>query len=280
MLRGIKFAKMHGAGNDFVVLDFIHENLPVALHFPLAAQAFCDRHFGIGADGLLLLEESSNSDCAVRMRMWNPDGSEDMCGNGLRCIARLAHLRGYADKHFQVETLAGTRNCEILSDAIRVGMGEPIFDAEKIPIRADFLNNQSPLDYTIPTTLGDLKCSTLSTGTTHTIIWRDEEISDEMFFALSPQLEIADRFPERTSLMWARVVDKNTIAIRIWERGAGETLACGTGACATAVAGQLTNRGGETVRIESRGGTLEINWRRGAEISMTGGAQLVFLGET
>jgi len=280
MLLGINFAKMHGIGNDFVVLDSISQKLPANFDFAIAAQAFCDRRFGVGADGLLLLEAARTPDCAVRMRMWNPDGSEDMCGNGLRCIARLVQVRGYAENSFVVETLAGARSCEILTNTIRVGMGEPIFDALRIPIRADLLDGQSPLDYQIPTPFGALNCSTLSTGTTHTIIWIDEQLSDEKFFALSPQLEIAELFPQRTSLMWARVENQNRVSIRIWERGAGETLACGTGACATGVAAQLTARSGETVTVKSKGGELEIAWQRGGAVSMSGGAQIVFEGET
>lgn len=276
----IPFLKMHGTGNDFVVLDGIGHPLPADFNFPAAAEKLCRHHFGSGSDGLLLLDNASSPAAAIRMRMWNPDGSEDMCGNGLRCIIRLAQHRGYVtENHFTVETLAGLRGAELLPDGrIRVAMGQPILAASEIPIDLDKLDSDSCINYTVPSPLGPLHCSTLSTGSTHTVVWLEDELSEEFFQSFSPGFETDSRFPERTSIMWARVKSRGEIAIRIWERGVGETLACGTGACATAVAAQLTGRCDENVRIVSKGGTLQIEWKQPTEITMTGDALIVYEG--
>lgn len=287
-LPTIPFTKMHGLGNDFVVLNAFQNTLPPDFDFAAWAQVSCDRHFGIGADGLLLLcapdEWAQAQGASVQMRMWNPDGSEDMCGNGLRCVARLAHSCGaVSSSRFIAQTLAGLRGCEILEDAqVRVAMGQPDFLTSQIPFTGGFM----PIEYSI--LIGNTllpHVSSLSTGSTHTVIFVDELPSDEMFSTISPQIEHHSWFPERTSIMWAQVLDRENIRLRIWERGVqeangttGETLACGTGACAAAVAAQITERSGELVRIHSRGGVLQIGWRQGEEIQMTGEAKVVYEG--
>jgi len=274
---------MHGAGNDFVVLDALRNPLPADFNFPAVAQQLCRRHFGAGADGLLLLTDAEDENhAAVRMRLWNPDGSEDMCGNGLRCIARLAHARGHvAANQFTVQTLAGLRAAHVLEDGrVRVAMGEPRFDLAAVPMRPDdHWESERAVEYSLP--VGEEKIphvTTLSTGTAHTVIFLDEPLADEEFERLSPQIENHVWFPERTSVLWARIEDEHNVRLRIWERGAGETLACGTGACAAAVAAQITNRAQPPVRVHSRGGVLTIEWAPGAEIQMTGPAEVVFEG--
>ena len=286
------FTKMHGLGNDFVVLDNLRSTLPDDTDFSALATRMCDRHFGVGGDGLLLLDAPDDNAktggtnvqrANIRMRMWNPDGSEDMCGNGLRCVARLAHLRGYVGDQFVTQTLAGLRQCEIIdSENIRVAMGKP----RLIPQQISFAGDVVPIEYSLH--LEDIilpHVSTLSTGSVHTIIFVEKLPDDETFLRLSPQIEHHALFPERTSVMWAKVLDAQNIQIRIWERGVqeangitGETLACGTGACATAVAARIMRYCGEKVKIHSRGGILEIAWREGEEIAMMGAAEVVFEG--
>jgi diaminopimelate epimerase len=274
------FVKMHGTGNDFVVLDAIAHPLPPAFDFGVAALTMCGRRFGVGGDGLLLLdrpdEAATSAGAAIRMRMWNPDSTEDMCGNGLRCIARLAHERGYAGQEFVVQTLAGLRHVAIEQDKlVRVAMGQPNFRLDEVPV----LINDA-IEYSLP--VGDTfihHATTLSTGSTHTVIFAQDEVSEEDFARLSPQIENHPWFTQRTSVMWAHVVARDELQLRIWERGVGETLACGTGACATAVAAQVTGRCNENLTVRSRGGALQIWWKRGHDITMTGSAQIVFAGE-
>ncbi len=278
MNQKIPFLKMHGAGNDFVMLDGFSVSLPDDFDFAEAANQLCRRHFGVGADGLILLDRLDEAD--VRMRMWNPDGSEDMCGNGLRCAAQLAFLRGYVEKNeFVAQTLAGPRTVRVFENGlVRVAMGEPRFDADSIPMKAP-PPWKAGQEYSLPCGAVLLPgAMTLSTGTAHTVIFLDEELSDEQFETLSPQIEHHAYFPERTSIMWARVEDGNNLRLRIWERGAGETLACGTGACAAAVAAIITNRAQSPIQVHSKGGTLIVEWKKGGEIEMTGPAEVVFEG--
>jgi diaminopimelate epimerase len=272
----IAFVKMHGTGNDFVVLDNLASPLPGNFDFSSAALELCARRFGIGGDGLLLLDKSENA--PIKMRMWNPDGTEDMCGNGLRCIAKLAHERGYVGEEFLIETLAGLRRCAIVGDKVRVEMGAPVFAPQQIPTLIE-----NPIEYSLPVNKGAIPhVTTLSTGSTHTVVFTDKEISETAFQTLSPAIENHYLFPERTTVLWSKIEGRDDvsthIAVRIWERGVGETLACGTGACAVAVAAQKTGRAGENVVIKSRGGELQISWREGSEIQMTGGAEIVCEG--
>lgn len=279
----LRFWKMHGAGNDFVVLDALTDPLPAHFDFARAAQVLCARHFGVGSDGLLLLERPSTSEAEIRMRMWNPDGSEDMCGNGLRCIAQLAHdLHHLQQKEFTVQTLAGLRQCKVLGpQQVRIEMGTPLLGFQEIPMRP-LKNSQSAIEYSLPVGKRVFEnVTSLSTGSTHTVIFLDEELSEREFQEFSPQIENHEYFPERTSVLWAYLVDESTLRVRIWERGAGETLACGTGACAVAVAAQLTDRAQGTIAVQSKGGTLQIDWdstKKGQSIFMTGPTQTVFQG--
>ena len=283
---GLKFVKMQGVGNDFVVLDALFQPLAPDFDFRAAAIELCSRRWSVGGDGLLLLdkpdEAAQNAGAAVRMRMWNPDGSEDMCGNGLRCIAMLARLRGYVGKSFDVQTFAGLRRAVTYSNGhARVSMGQPSFELRDIPMAPPpgVLPNDRPIEYELP--VGGVvlpHVTSLSTGSTHTVIFGAHP-SEAEFQRLSPLIETHPWFPERTSIMWANVVDRQTIELRIWERGAGETLACGTGACAAAVAARATGRCGDEVRVESKGGLLKVEWRPGAEIFMTGAAQVVCEGK-
>ena len=271
------FHKMHGAGNDFVVLDGLRAPISPQLDITALAQLLCVRHFGVGADGLLSLETSDIAD--VRMRMWNPDGTPDMCGNGLRCVAHLAHQLGYVEnENFAIETIAGVRQIHKLNDGrIRTAMGTPQFAPAIVPLTAatPLLNGTLEVN---GQTLENV--TSLSTGSTHTVIFRDAALSEAEFQSLSPQLEHHPLFPARTSIMWAVPAGADKFAIRIWERGAGETLACGTGACAVGVAALQTGRATGPIIVASRGGELEVEWNAPAgEIYLTGRATYVYEGQ-
>lgn len=274
----LRFVKMHGLGNDFVILDDLAQKLPDDFDFARAAEKLCNRHLGVGGDGLLLLGKVQER---IAMRMWNPDGTEDMCGNGLRCVVALAKQRGYVRGTFEVATPVGIRRAEILDDLVRVSMGKPQFELEAIPFAPPSASLPAgiPTEYELPVEDQVLShVSTLSTGSTHTIIFGPHP-NEQTFQKFSPLIENHPWFPQRTSVMWANVITQNEIEIRIWERGAGETLACGTGACATAVAAQITGRATSPIKVRSKGGTLVIEWQNGGEIYKTGPAQIVFEGE-
>lgn len=271
------FHKMHGAGNDFVLIDGLRAPISPQLDMSQLAQLLCSRHFGVGADGLLSLEPSDVAD--ARMRMWNPDGTPDMCGNGLRCVAELAHRVGHIEKeNFSVETIAGTRAIQRLDDGrIRTAMGIPQFAPAIVPMETQTSLIEGNLEIDGQTIS---HATALSTGSTHTVIFRDAPLTESEFQTWSPQLENHPLFPARTSIMWAVPDSENRFKIRIWERGAGETLACGTGACAVAVAAITTARARGPIKIESRGGELEVEWRApDGEITLTGKATYVYAGE-
>ena len=285
------FLKMHGTGNDFVVLDGFRDPLPAEFDFAAAAIDLCDRHRGVGGDGLLLLAPAESPELGeARMRMWNPDGSEDMCGNGLRCVALLAWQRDYVvGREFAVQTLAGTRQCAVIEPGqVQVAMGQPSFALADIPMlrHPEYMDpsprgGQAPREFALR--CGDLllpQVSSLSTGTTHTIVFTAEPVDDAAFAEVSPQLEYHPCYPERTSILWTTVRDEHHLAVRIWERGAGETLACGTGACAAAIAAINTGRCSSEIEVASKGGRLKIAWAPDGEILMTGPAAVVYTGTT
>ena len=269
---------MHGAGNDFVLLDGFNRAISPELDMARVAQLLCARRFGVGADGLLALEPSPYAD--ARMRMWNPDGTSDMCGNGLRCVAALAHHLGYITRpEFAIETVAGVRAIWRLADGrIRTAMGRPQWAPAAVPLAATTALREGAIQVAGQTVS---HATALSTGSTHTVIFRDAPLAEREFQTLSPLLEIHPLFPERTSVMWAVAQGADRFQIRIWERGAGETLACGTGACAVAVAAQMTDRARGPVTVESRGGKLQVEWNApDGEIYLTGHTTYVFAGQT
>lgn len=278
----LTFHKMQGAGNDFIVLDLLHTPLPGSFDFVQAAQILCDRHFGAGSDGLLTLESARTEGAAARMRMWNPDGSEDMCGNGLRCVAALAWERGYAEsREFKLETFVGLHSVQVVEPGrIRISMGCPVFAPSQVPFVP--VNGQVRLVESSLEVGGETRggVTSLSTGSTHTVIFLEEPLDEARFQRLSPLLENHARFPERTNVMWAVADGPNRFRIRIWERGANETLACGTGACAVAVAANLNGRASGPVAVESRGGVLGVEWSApDGEMYLTGPVEYLFEGQ-
>ena len=282
------FWKMQGVGNDFVLLDL--EGLQAHTDLPLLATRVCARHFGIGADGLLVVSQrrhtsSDPSAPRVAMRMFNPDGSEDMCGNGLRCVGLWAHQAGWlgGQRSFQVSALDGNRQVRLLDVGDKTGilsdMGVPRLSPAAIP----FLDAGADRVADTPIAAGSraFRITAVNTGSTHTVIFGPAP-DEETFQHYSPLLETHPLFPERTSIMWATPGNDNRFVIRIWERGAGETLGCGTGACAVGVAAQLLGLAapGSSTQVVSKGGTLEICWSgEGKAVEMTGPAQFVYEGD-
>jgi diaminopimelate epimerase len=267
----MRFTKMHGAGNDYVYVDLFDERVekPEAL-----AVAVSDRHKGIGADGLILLLPSRAAD--VKMVMYNSDGSRSgMCGNGLRCLARLARDRGRAKTDtVRVETDAGVRTVELLAaGGARADMGPPALDPAKVPVK---LPGPRVVDAAV-NVLGDtLRITCLSMGNPHAVVFVDDVRRLDVA-RYGAALERHELFPERVNASFVEVVDRGRVRQRTWERGAGETRACGTGACAVCVAGVLTGRTDRKITSELPGGELVLEWKE--SVFLAGETVTVFTGE-
>lgn len=274
----MKFTKMHGAGNDYVYVNCFEE--PVPEDIPSLARAVSDRHKGIGADGLILICPSDVAD--ARMRMWNADGSEaEMCGNGVRCVAKYVHDHEIAPKdELRIETGAGVLTLQLqqqdgVVDQIRVNMGRPILTAADIPTT---LAGDAPTNTRLHVAGRTLEVTCVSMGNPHCVTFVDS-LSDEWVLGVGPEIERHAAFPNRTNAEFVRVMARNEIDMRVWERGSGETQACGTGACAVAVAGVLTDRTGRSILAHLPGGDLRLEWSQSGEVFMTGPAVEVFQGE-
>jgi len=273
----LSFTKMHGAGNDFVVLDGVRDALPPIE--PLAAR-LCDRHLGIGADQLLVVRPASGAGADFRMEIWNADGSQvEMCANGIRAFYKYLRDRGLTSRdEIGVETLSGVvRPRWAGDDLVRVDMGLPVLAPAKIP--TTLAGGDGPvLDVAVEVEGERLLVSSASMGNPHAVVYVDDPDAAPVE-RWGPALERHPAFPNRTNVEFVRVLDRGRIAQRTWERGAGETLACGSGACAVAVVSMLRGVVDRTVRIELRGGALEIRWPDDrAHVEMTGPAAEVFSG--
>lgn len=275
---------MQGIGNDFVLIDATL--LPPDYNFAAAARTLCDRHVGVGADGLLALTLDRNAMGAV-MRMFNPDGTEDMCGNGLRCAAYWSYRIGWSEfqQEFYLTTIDGAKLCRILKDngkgesTVEVEMNRPLFEPRRIPILLP--DGANPLDITLDVAGQTVHLTPVNTGSTHAVIVGPQPTEAE-FQTLSPLLERHPAFPEHTSVIWTTMLTGRSLNIRIWERSAGETLGCGTGACAAAAV--LIKKGELApdipVDVVSKGGALSISWNGGeGPMRMTGAATTVFTGD-
>jgi len=280
----IPFIKMHGLGNDYVYVDCFRNGLPAD---PAGlARAVSDRHFGIGGDGLILVCQPSEAAKAqgadARMRMFNADGSEsEMCGNGLRCVAKLVHDHGICQKpRLLLETGRGLLpvDLEVKGGKVsraRVEMGQPILQAALIPTT---LAGDPPIEQPVETPWGTVKLTCVSMGNPHAVAFVDK-ITDQMVHEVGKYLETCSAFPKRANIEFVEVVVRNRFVMRVWERGSGETLACGTGACAVAVAGILTGRLDRKCTGKLLGGELELEWPgEGQTVYMTGPATEVFSG--
>ncbi len=276
-MKAIEFDKLQGAGNDFVLVDASRPDagrLRDLGAWRAAAPRICDRHSGVGADGILLLLPSEVAD--VRMVVINADGSlAEMCGNGIRCVARYWRDAGrMSGPALRVETGAGILRPELVGDhQIRVAMGKPRLARHEIPMTG--LDADRVLDEHLEGTA--LKITAVSMGNPHAVVFLPE-LEDFHFGLLGPVLSGHKRFPEGVNAGFAHVLDPSEIRLRVWERGAGPTLACGTGACAAVVAGVLTDRLVRDVRVHLPGGTLRIEWSADDTVFMTGPAEPVFAG--
>lgn len=278
MMQTFEFTKMHGAGNDYIYVNCFREKLE---NINETAKAVSDRHFGIGSDGLVLIYPSDKAD--FRMDMYNSDGTQaEMCGNATRCVGKYVHDKGLTDKTvITLETLAGIKILKLnLNDkgeveTVEVNMGSPELIPKNIPIDSDldrFIMESVTVDGREYLVTG------VSMGNPHAVTFIDDTDSLEIE-KLGPKFENHPLFPKRTNTEFAKIIDRKTIKMRVWERGAGETLACGTGACATLVAASLSDLTDDEVDLVLLGGTLHIRWdKENNNIYMTGPAQFVFDG--
>ena len=281
----IKFTKMEGLGNDYVYVDCTKQNLENASNL---AKIISDRHFGVGSDGLILIESSKKAD--FRMQMFNSDGTEaEMCGNGIRCVGKYVYDKGLTDKTtLKIETLAGIKVLNLNVEdgkvkTVKVDMGEPILDYKLIPAKDGkvYKSKDGIKFYKVNINIeGDLKELTcVSMGNPHGIDFANniEKLKIEKF---GPIIEVDEHFPNKVNAEFIEILDKHNIKMRVWERGAGETLACGTGACASVVASFLNGYTERNVTVELLGGKLEIEWNKeDNHVYMTGPAETVFEGE-
>ena len=277
-MQELDFVKAHGIGNDFVIVDCLRDQLGDTEPAALAVQ-MCDRNFGIGGDGLILVLPSDIAD--YRMRAINSDGSEaEMCGNGIRCFAKYVFDRGMAGESISVETLAGVKAIDVFSGdgrgiAFEVNMGTPALEADDIPV-SGYEGRVISRPLAVDDTTFDITC--VSMGNPHCVIFVDS-VEDVPLERLGPTIETHSAFPKKTNVEFAQAVRRDEVSVRAWERGAGVTLACGTGACATIVAGVLNDVMDRKATVHLPGGDLLIEWREDGEVYMTGPAQEVFTGK-
>ncbi len=277
----MRFSKLHGAGNDYIYVDA----RTAERDWPEMARQVSDRHFGIGADGLILLEDSEVAD--AQMRMFNADGSEGMmCGNGIRCFIRFGldnKALSIDSKSFDIETASGTLNVRPIWESgvmarASVSMGAPIFRPSDIPVEApDDLN--PVLDYPITIDGAELSLNCVSMGNPHAVMFLDQPVEDYPLTTIGPKVENHPAFPARVNFEVVNVIDSARIRVRVWERGSGITLACGTGACAAAVAARLRGLVGDEVAVEMPGGELKVSWPGQGEVILEGPVAHVFDGD-
>lgn len=278
---GLRFDKMHGLGNDFIVIDDLDRSWDFE---PDAVRLLCDRHFGIGADGIILVRPATVEGADFFMLYFNADGTTaEMCGNGIRCFAKwLVDNKHVTGATVRVQTLGGIKPVEVWRDddgsmtLARVDMGEPVLDPPSIPTTFD---GEQVFECPLETPLGTFRVTAVSMGNPHAVIWVDD-VDTAPVEALGPVIETDPHFPAKTNVEFAQLVEGETdrVRLRVWERGVGETLACGTGACATGVAAALSCRTGRTLTVELPGGELDIAWAPDGHVYMTGTAEHVFTG--
>ena len=283
-LMRLEFTKMQGVGNDFVVLDGVSRSIPMT---PQLAKRLADRHFGVGCDQVLVVEKPQRGGTDFRYRIWNTDGSEvEQCGNGARCFVRFVHDKGLTKKkEIRVETHSGVIVPRLEPDGqVSVDMGTPVFEPERVPFDTRGLlpvqeNKRWPLEVAGRT----VQVAVLSMGNPHAV-QTVADVESAPVTTEGPLIERHPRFPNRVNAGYMQVLDRARIRLRVWERGAGETLACGTGACAAVVAGIREGLLDASVRVATRGGELTIRWGGGENnlncaVWMTGPAVAVFEGE-
>ena len=291
----MRFTKMHGIGNDYVYVDCTGEPLENPEE---AARLVSDRHKGIGGDGLILIQPSEEAD--FEMAMYNADGSRaEMCGNGIRCVAKYVYDYGLTDKtEIRIETLGGIKKLELTVESassqkgggfpkenpergrvskVKVDMGAPELLAERIPVAVDC---RQAVDVPLQVEGKSYQMTCVSMGNPHCVVFLEEDVRGLDLEKIGPAFENHPCFPKRVNTEFVNVLDEHTLRMRVWERGSGETLACGTGACATAVAAVLNHKTEGEVTVQLLGGDLQISWGGGdSPVYMTGGAATVFEGE-
>ena len=273
----MKFTKMQGLGNDYVYVNCFEEKIE---NPPAVARYVSDRHFGIGSDGLIMINPSEVAD--FEMEMYNADGSRgEMCGNGIRCVAKYVYDYGLTDKtQISVETLGGIKYLDLTVEdgkvvLVKVDMGKPELKSDLIPIISE---NEKVIDEPIEVDGQVYHMTGVSMGNPHTVIYVDD-VKNLDLEKIGPKFENHERFPKRINTEFVHCIDRNTVEMRVWERGSGETLACGTGGCAVAVASILNNLTDTRVTVKLLGGDLQIEWdREKNHVFMTGPAKVVFDG--
>ena len=275
----LQFTKMHGLGNDYVYMDAINQKIENRSEL---AKFVSDRHFGIGSDGLILICPSEKAD--FRMQMFNQDGSEaEMCGNGIRCVGKFVYDKGLTKKEtITVETLAGIKTLVMTAkngkiETARVDMGEPILEPEKIPV----ISNEKPVkNLKLEVEDKDFTFTCVSMGNPHAVTFINEDVNKFDICKYGAKLEVNKAFPKKANIEFINVIDDKTLKMRVWERGAGETLACGTGACAVTVSAILNGYTKRAVTVHLLGGDLKIEWNKNDNhVYMTGPATTVFEGK-
>ena len=273
----MKFTKMHGLGNDYVYVNCFEEKID---NPPAVARFVSDRHFGIGSDGLIMINPSKTAD--FEMEMYNADGSRgEMCGNGIRCVAKYVYDYGLTNKtQISVETLGGIKYLDLTVEdgkvsLVKVDMGKPELEADLIPIISE---REQVIDEPIEVDGKEYHMTGVSMGNPHAVIYVDD-VKGLDLEKIGPKFENHERFPKRINTEFVHCIDRQTVEMRVWERGSGETLACGTGACAVAVSSILNNLTDTQVTVKLLGGDLQIEWDREKDrVFMTGPATVVFDG--
>ncbi|MEY8389777.1 diaminopimelate epimerase [Lachnospiraceae bacterium 45-W7] len=275
----MKFTKMQGAGNDYVYVNCFKEEI---VNPEETARFVSDRHFGVGADGLILIRPSQRAD--FEMAMYNADGSRgEMCGNGIRCVAKYVYDYGLTDQtQISVDTLAGMKSLKLYIEdgkvsRVKVNMGTPCLNAAEIPVVSD---TEQAVNVPLKAAGKTYVMTAVSMGNPHCVLFLEEDVRTLDLETIGPAFENHPRFPKRVNTEFVNVIDNHTLRMRVWERGSGETLACGTGACAAAVAAILNKKTAKETTVLLPGGELKIAWEGAdAPVYMTGPAVTVFDGE-
>lgn len=275
----MKFTKMQGIGNDYVYVNCLQETIENPSEL---AKKISDRHYGVGSDGLIMINPSDKAD--FEMEMYNADGSRgEMCGNGLRCVAKYVYDYGLTDKtSISVETLAGIKYLDLTVEdgkvvLVKVDMGKPMLRPEEVPVVSE---KEEVIDEPITVDGQEYRMTCVSMGNPHAVVFIDQDVKEFPLETVGVKFENHERFPKRVNTEFVNVLDRHTAQMRVWERGSGETLACGTGACAVAVACALNGLTEDEVTVKLLGGDLQIKWDREKNtVYMTGPAEVVFDGE-
>ena len=275
----MKFTKMQGMGNDYVYVNCLQETIENPSEL---AKKISDRHYGVGSDGLIMINPSDKAD--FEMEMYNADGSRgEMCGNGIRCVAKYVYDYGLTDKtSISVETLAGIKYLDLTVEdgkvvLVKVDMGKPMLRPEEVPVVSE---KEEVIDEPITVDGQEYRMTCVSMGNPHAVVFIDQDVKEFPLETVGVKFENHERFPKRVNTEFVNVLDRHTAQMRVWERGSGETLACGTGACAVAVACALNGLTEDEVTVKLLGGDLQIKWDREKNtVYMTGPAEVVFDGE-